>query len=193
MDIKRTEKKLREAQCFLGYLRSHASTPFDKREPFDFYLSAFLNATYSVQEVLQVETKIKELVYKQWYKDWKAKLEANDQKLFPFMIGEKKGSGQRHKEVHATGAEYDKKGTEISLFDYDTLCGDRCGRFEIFGSPYSLTGTAPPTFTRHEQLFQLDGEPKEVVSVCEKWLDLLMRLVHDFCTGEPWKRRKPTP
>lgn len=191
MDIERTHKKLREAQFFLGHLQSHAGTPFDKREPLDFCLSAFLNACYSVQEVLQVETKIKSPVYKEWYECWKASLEASDKELFPFMI--EKSSGQRSKEVHTTGAEYKIEKKEISLYEYYMLYGDRFGRIQVFDSPYPLTGNAPPTFTKHEQLFSLSGEQKEVILVCTKWFNLLTRLVQDFCTDRPWKRRKPSP
>src|SRR6201987_4938645 len=48
MDLERIEKKLREARFFFGKMINQESRAFGDKEPFDFYLSAFLSAGRTV-------------------------------------------------------------------------------------------------------------------------------------------------
>jgi hypothetical protein len=51
MDIDRTEKKVREAEFFLGKMREEEQkTAGGNQEPFEFYLSAFLSGAAIVRE-----------------------------------------------------------------------------------------------------------------------------------------------
>jgi hypothetical protein len=53
MNIDSIEKKLREAQFFLGQMREQERRAFGDREPFDFFLSAFLSAVRTVDYVIK--------------------------------------------------------------------------------------------------------------------------------------------
>ena len=47
-------RKLKEASFFLGHMKAREGDPrLDLNEEFSFFLSAFLGAAYSVQEVLR--------------------------------------------------------------------------------------------------------------------------------------------
>jgi hypothetical protein len=48
MDLARVHKKLAEAAFFLGKMIEEERRPFGDREPFDYYLSAFLSAGRTV-------------------------------------------------------------------------------------------------------------------------------------------------
>ena len=49
MNLDRIEKKLREADFFLNKMREQERSAFGDREPFDFYLSAFLSAGMTIR------------------------------------------------------------------------------------------------------------------------------------------------
>lgn len=61
--IAATQKKLREARFFLGFLRRRDRVTPPEREEFEFYLSAFLSAARSVTFALENEEAAK---YKEW-------------------------------------------------------------------------------------------------------------------------------
>ena len=61
------EKKLREARFFLNKMTEHERLAFDDKEPFDFYLSAFLNAGRTVDYRLRYEQAA---VYPNWRIGW---------------------------------------------------------------------------------------------------------------------------
>ena len=58
MNVEGVEKKLREARFFLDRMSEHERMPFDNKEPFDFYLSAFLGAGRTVDYRLRHEAKL---------------------------------------------------------------------------------------------------------------------------------------
>ena len=74
--IDRTRRKLREARFFCDHLlKEKQSNSFDS-ERFGFYLSAFLSASRSVQDVLKAEfiqsaeNSVQKGKRRPWYKDW---------------------------------------------------------------------------------------------------------------------------
>ena len=52
MSLERIEKKLRETKFFLARMREMEKITIGDREPFDFFLSAFLNAAETVNNVV---------------------------------------------------------------------------------------------------------------------------------------------
>ena len=56
MKVEKAERKLREARFFLDKLRKQECRAFGDKEPFDFYLSAFLNAGTSFRGTFRVRT-----------------------------------------------------------------------------------------------------------------------------------------
>jgi len=80
MNIEGVEKKLREARFFLGKMIDHERMAFRDKEPFDFYLSAFLNAGRTVDYRLRYEQAA---VYPNWRIGWDASHQA-EQALIKF-------------------------------------------------------------------------------------------------------------
>ncbi len=70
MDLAAAEKKLREARFFLERMREQETLASGEKEPFDFYLSAFLNAARTVQYRLVHEAARAGVSYKRWRERW---------------------------------------------------------------------------------------------------------------------------
>ncbi len=70
MDLAPAEKKLREARFFLDRMREQEARASEEQEPFDFYLSAFLNAARTVQYRLVHEAARAGVSYKRWRERW---------------------------------------------------------------------------------------------------------------------------
>jgi hypothetical protein len=83
LNIEAVEKKLREADFFLKKMIKHDRMASRAKEPFDFYLSAFLNAGRSVDWRLQHE---QETIYPSWRIRWDATLTEEQQRLIKYMI-----------------------------------------------------------------------------------------------------------
>jgi hypothetical protein len=96
MNIQSVQKKLREAKFFLEKLREHEDRAFGDKEPFDFYLSAFLSAANSILERFKRMNRPAEV---QFRKKWDRSLTPRESKLMSFL------KGQRDKEVHASGTQ----------------------------------------------------------------------------------------
>jgi hypothetical protein len=81
-----TFKKLREAEFFLGHLLA-LTLPVMNRESEvpDFYLSAFFTAARSVTFILQIEYPYE---FKLRYRDWSARLSAEDRDLVDFFANQ---------------------------------------------------------------------------------------------------------
>jgi hypothetical protein len=95
LNIEGVEKKLREADFFLKKMIEYERKAFDDKEPFDFYLSAFLNAGRTVDYRLRHE---QETIYPSWRIRWDSTLTEAQQRLIKFMIDD------RNDEVHAGGS-----------------------------------------------------------------------------------------
>jgi resolvase-like protein/helix-turn-helix resolvase-like protein len=104
MNLERVKKKLREARFFLSRMQDEEKERFLQREPLDFYMSAFLNAGYSVNETL-VKYEINQLPIKErrkciaWLDRWKQDaLTPQEKGLIKFV------EDDRGKEVHREGS-----------------------------------------------------------------------------------------
>jgi hypothetical protein len=71
LNIESVEKKLREAKFFLDKMIEHEQMAFKDKEPFEFYLSAFLSAGRTVDYRLRHEQKA---IYPSWRIRWDATL-----------------------------------------------------------------------------------------------------------------------
>jgi hypothetical protein len=100
VNIDNVEKKLREAEFFLDKMRDQERKAFGDKEPFDFYLSAFLNAGRVVDYRLRHEQGA---IYWLWRVAWNAKLPTNEQELIEFLVKD------RNVEVHESGSRRDAK------------------------------------------------------------------------------------
>jgi hypothetical protein len=118
-----TQRKLREAELFLGHLIENEqqlpSGRLDQKaqDVFGFYLSAYLSAAYSVVQVLCAEIgQDRTKKFWAWYSTWIGARTFAERKLFPPIREaarkrkdrrKKTGSfmeAQRHAEVHKHGA-----------------------------------------------------------------------------------------
>ena len=97
MDLDRVKKKLREAAFFLGKMQEEERDRLGPKEPFEFYLSAFLAASQSVVDVLKSainrEPPENRPKYNDCYRAWKDRLGAN--KRFVECM-----ASERNAEVH---------------------------------------------------------------------------------------------
>jgi hypothetical protein len=82
MDLARVQKKIAEARFFLGKMtEQERRVGGDDREPFDFYLSAFLSAARTVDYRLRHEQAG---IYPAWRTAWDARL--TPQEKLPHQI-----------------------------------------------------------------------------------------------------------
>jgi hypothetical protein len=124
MIVEGVEKKVREARFFLDRMIEHERMAFDDKEPFDFYLSAFLGAGRTVDYRLRHEQKA---IYPIWRHGWDATLNQAQQDLIKFMIDD------RNVEVHASGSSRVVK-TEARELGTGRHSLAR-GTIEVFGPP----------------------------------------------------------
>jgi hypothetical protein len=97
MNLNQIEKKLREAEFFLGKMQKQESRAFGDKEPFDFCLSAFLNAARTVDYRLRHEQAA---TYPSWRTAWDARLAHNEKSLIKFLVD------NRNVEVHVREIGY---------------------------------------------------------------------------------------
>lgn len=167
--IDATQRKLREAQFFLGHLVNEAQKAVrNEPEAFGFYLSAFLSAARSVTFALQYEEKSK---YDEWFPGWSENLSAEDQNLLKFL------NDQRNYEQKRGGADVTVIWEYVRVTQVRTGCPTHPGYgFHWFGPP----GTPPPPVGIPVHLFESSRGDQEVTLACQRYLGLLARLVEDF-------------
>jgi hypothetical protein len=171
MNVEGVEKKLREARFFLYKMIEHERMAFDDKEPFDFYLSAFLGAGRTVDYRLRHE---QEAIYPIWRHGWDAKLTQAQHALIKFMIDD------RNVEVHASGSSRVVK-TEARELGTGRQSLAR-GTIEVFGPP----GISPlATIQTPAYYFRIEGIEEKVTKACEEYLALLHQMVGKFKADHP--------
>jgi len=164
------EKKQREARFFLNKMIEQEAHAFGDREPFDFYLSAFLSASRSIDYRLRHEQSA---IYPAWRDSWNAALAPDDDQLMKYMVDD------RILEVHESGS-----GRNATL-EYSAIPGntysDSSGVLTVFAPP----GTPLGTIGKPAYYFTIGGANKRVTEVCTDYLALLDRLVADFKVAHP--------
>jgi hypothetical protein len=170
MDLTRVHKKIAEAHFFLGKLTKQEPRLLGDKEPFDYYLSAFLNAARTVDYQLHREQAA---IYKPWRKAWDARLAPEQRGLMKFI------DHDRNIEVHDSGSSRNV-GQEGVKFGIGTHHVDG-GIVTIAGPP----GMEPAVAYRPTYSFTIDGTDRKVTDACAAHLALLQRMVAEFEAAHP--------
>jgi hypothetical protein len=173
--IEATQKKLREAQFFLGKLYEEDRKPVRKEpEAFSFYQSALLSAGRSVTFALQVEAKAQ---YDAWFPQWLASLPEEDQQLLGYL------KDQRNLELHNTGSEVEmalefKPISAVPMTEAQRAhVAYGIQVFSIFGTPEPQVGI--PRYSFSTASSNQDNQA-DVVEMCRRYVCLLDQLVRAF-------------
>lgn len=162
-----TQKKLREARFFAEMLGKMNRQPVrNEPEQFEYYLSAFLSAARAVTWVLQHEEKDK---YDAWSISWFNSRSPEDQTLLKDMITRRNFVQKRG------GTETDQDWEYVPVTEIESENhGHPAYGFHWFGPP----GTPPPTVGM--PVYSFKGSGDEVTSACQRYLELLDKLVREF-------------
>lgn len=164
----RVHKKLREARFFLGKLAELAQMAFGEHEQSDFYLSAFLSAGRSVDYRLRHEQGA---TYSTFRVSWGNALSSDEQRLMKFMVDD------RNFEVHESGSNRAEFENRIPVYgSYQ----DKSGKATVSAPP----GTPPVEIIKPTYSFTIDGQQVPVLEACRKYIELLDRLVTDYCQAQ---------
>lgn len=173
-DLGQVEKKLRETEFFLSKMAEQEGRAFGDKEPFDFYLSAFLNAARTVDYRLRHEQGT---VYEQWRAAWDLTLSAGQLALIKFLVDD------RNVEVHESGSGRSVVQEEIEVRgEYS----DPSGTLQAFGPPMPLLpGASLPTVRKPIYNFTIATVERRAVDACNEYLQLLTRMVSEFKAAHP--------
>jgi hypothetical protein len=167
--MRRTRKKLREAEFFLQKLEDEARKA-RRTEEADYYFSAFVSAGRSVTLALQKEHKAE---YDLFWPGWWSALSNEDKKLCDAM--------KKHRNSEQKEGSQDRE----MIWDFKpvTECTEEelCAKVTWTGPP----GCPPPKKGFPVQLIEIDGEMVQAVPACRRYYDLLCRTVLVFLDRHP--------
>jgi hypothetical protein len=182
MVLARLQKQIGEADFFLREMHEQEPRIIGDKEPFDYYLSAFLNAAMSVRDGFQIrQDRPRNTAVKAWREQWERALSADEKNLYDFMHKD------RVDQVHYHGSSRDV-GQEGVPFPIGTLHVDG-GMVTISGPP----GMDPAVAYRPTYSFIIGGADSRVTGACAAYLALLQRMVADFAAANPWLFGAPAP
>ena len=200
MDLSETRDKLTETKFFLTHLREEQGQHGRRgAAAFRYYLSAFFNSAYSVTEYLEFEEK-RELKrgavkhkqsskqakgkYTRLYSQWEDRLSGEDRQVWDFM------RSRRGAEVHTRRT---KTVTKVNIIPTDDLSRNRLhpAYQSMMISPPALFSDDTVKMKRRRGLppwvnawskalehhFAIEGEQRDVVKTCGRYVALLERLV----------------
>jgi len=172
LDLPRVHKKLEEAVFFLDQMIEQEQRCTGQREPFDYYLSAFLSAGRTVDYRLCHEHKA---IYKPWRKEWNARITPDENRLIKFMVDD------RNDEVHESGSSrtVGEEGVPLPVGRY------RSRRYGIFVSDDVVGSSSPNLIFRRSYSYSIDGADCKATEACRKYLVLLQRMVAEFEADHP--------
>jgi hypothetical protein len=163
------ENKLRECEFFVSKMREHEARAFGHREPFDFYLSAFLSAAQTAGHRLHLENRS---IYPLWSAGWYATLGPAECHLIKFFAGD------RNVEIHESRSNRAEKTESLTV-----------GNAYADSSDTLLVSTLPDmtdvALQRSGYFFTINGRERRAIDVCGDYLALLRRMVTDFRTNKP--------
>jgi DNA invertase Pin-like site-specific DNA recombinase len=178
LDLARVHKKLAEAQFFLRKMIEQERRIFgDGREPFepfDYYLSAFLNAGMSVRGGFQYrQNPTRNKAIKAWRGQWENNLSPEQKTLYEFMRMD------RVAEVHASGSSRTeaREGVEFGIGTHHV----DGGIITIGGPP----GMPPTVVDKRTYNFTTDGAVRKATEACADYLALLQQMVARFEADHP--------
>jgi hypothetical protein len=185
METPRAWAKLEETVFFLDHLRrEHDAAPASSAKAFGFYLSAFLNAAYSLTVVLKFEATHVQAAgrgaYNHWRSEFLGRLSADDGAVWSTL------GKRRTAEVHTTGMEMLSE--ERPAGPSEDLPAAGLSHPQAF---YRILSTWYPGQMNLPQWarawrdaplhqFEIDGERREVVQVCAAYVRLLRRFLDEF-------------
>jgi len=158
-------RKLRETLFFFLRLSGENAFFSQGEEDAEFYTSAFLSAGRSVVGFFDGKQNV---YYRQWYRDWKIGLPEPDRKLLNDMVC------QRNLVVHEGGADI------IPEFELVPQGKDSANLSYENSSTGCLSENSTTPLRRKKYYFWIDGKRLDAVSTCERYLELLLKLVTDF-------------
>jgi hypothetical protein len=171
--IELTKDRLVEARFFLGHLRDERAKNKRVNKPppdhFRYYLNALLAAARSVVDVLGKEGLRKAgggRQYRAWRVSWNAQYSEAKKALDELT------RKMRNTLLHQGGVKMASRTEEVPIREtYDPS-------YQVYRRPPWLQHTA---FTvRDVQYVQLEGAERDVIEVCERYVDVLTRMVDDF-------------
>jgi len=176
-------KKLREAQFFLEKMRDQEKRAFGDKEPFDFYLSAFLSAVRTVDYRLRHEEKA---TYPAWRTAWNAAHAAEDKRI-TFL------NDDRRLEVHESGSTRMQLTEEIKV-GMGGSYSDRSGTLQVFGCPSPLVGVdTGTTIYKPRYVFMSDEQERSATDVCAEGLRSLEQMVAQYSADQQRQTTSETP
>ena len=168
--IDQIQKKLRETEFFLAKMTDQEARAFGDKEPFDFYLSAFLSAGMSVRDGLfkgQIPDPNRTIT--EWRSRWKKTRTEGELCLFDFM------GKDRDVEVHGSGSRRKPKEEPFTVFG--NSYSDKSGTLTIFAAP----ATGPTFVCKSAYYFIIGGTDRNVIEATNEYLVLLNHMVAEFC------------
>jgi hypothetical protein len=160
-DIGRVEKKLREAEFFLGLMRKREAYALGDPEEFDYLLSAFLSATRSVDWRLR---HVQPVLYPGWRPTWDASLSTAQKVLVKFFVDD------RNEEVHGGGS--DRRENLVPL-------GVEMKGAEIVAL-VRLPAPRPGAIAASEYYFRVDGAERSATEACAEYVALLRDMLANY-------------
>ncbi|MGH6801114.1 MAG: hypothetical protein ACRECZ_06840, partial [Methylocella sp.] len=165
-----TQKKIAEARFFLDLLTKEERRIFGDKNPFDYYLSAFLSSARTVDWRLRHEQAA---IYPIWRSAWDASLTAEDNALIKFMVDD------RNQEVHESGSlrTVGQEGIGLPI-----------GESHIDGCIVTTSGPPgmPPTVAyKPTYSFTVGGTERNATDAAAAFLALLQRMVEKFEADHP--------
>jgi hypothetical protein len=162
MNLDRAKKKLQEAAFFLRKMNEEEHAEFGSdTEPFDFYLSAFLNAAQTFRWEFRVEQdRRRNKAIKDWVKNWRSSLPSAERFLYKFM------NKDRVAEVHREGGSSRSVETEPRIFP-GTRLDHSSGAFVHVSAPH---GVSLGHFDRPTFIFTIAGVKQKVTQACGEFL-----------------------
>ena len=174
LDLARIEKKLREVGFFLNQMRDRESSAFADKEPFDFYLSAFLGAGIAFREAFHYkQDRSRNSAIKAWRNQWENSLSPTEKSLFDFMRKD------RVADFHLSGSTRGVKTEEINIAGGGYT--DKSGSGEVFGPP----GMPPAYIIKPAYFFTITEVDRKATEACAEYLALLERMLADFKAAHP--------
>lgn len=193
MNLNRVNKKLNEAKFFLDKLKKQETKGGKYPERFDSYLSAFLTAAKSVDELFLYEVNREapgqRSTYSIWHREWKVRcnLADTERRLIEFM------ERDRNIEVHTSGSRRAFKTTMKRLpMDWGNFSqkpgvknyvsyhwkGTKI-RERIIGEPKSVK------ILKEKYYFTIDGSEHSVIQASTKYVKLRARMLKQFGADYP--------
>lgn len=161
MSLAAVEKKVREAEFFLEHMRRCEARILGNYDEFDFFLSAFLSSSRTVDYRLRHEHGD---VYRSWRDNWDAALASQDLRLIKFLVDD------RNVEVHESGSTRDEK---LSAFGVD-MADSRVAAFVPLPAP------RPGAIAKSDYYFTIDGGECKATDACAKYVGLLRSMADAF-------------